>query len=86
VRQRDEEWSLSVVPVQNEADVTKEHLGDGLYADYSSGELWIFPNHALKSTDKICISGDVLVCLFKFIEKSLSVKITVKPKEEKQGE
>jgi hypothetical protein len=56
-----------------------EYLGDGAYADYSTGVLWLHANSHDNPTDKICIDGDVLVSLFKFIEKSMAVKITVKP-------
>jgi hypothetical protein len=59
-----------------------EYIGDGVYANYSTGDLWLYANDAHNPTDKICINADVLVCLLKFIEKSLSIKITVKSKEE----
>jgi hypothetical protein len=59
-----------------------EYLGDGVYADYSTGDLWLHANDHVNPTDKICINSDVLTRLFHFIEKSLSVTISVKDNTE----
>jgi hypothetical protein len=65
-------------------DETKiQYLGDGVYADYSAGELVLKANDHLNPTDTITIEGATLVNLFKFVEKHLNVKINIKPKEEK---
>jgi hypothetical protein len=63
------------------SDEKTEYLGDGVYADYSTGDLWLYANDAENPTDSICINSDVLTSLLKYVEKSLAVKITVKPKE-----
>ena len=56
-----------------------DYLGDSVYGDYSTGELRLYTDNGEGPTNEIIIDGDTLTSLFKFIERSLSVKITVKP-------
>jgi len=56
-----------------------DYLGDGVYADYSSGDLWLYANDPQNPTDKVCINSDVLVSLFHFVEKNLNIKIVTQP-------
>lgn len=57
------------------------YLGDSVYADYSSGQLQIYTNNGEGDNNEIFIDSDVLTNLFKYVETSLAVKITIKPKE-----
>ena len=58
-----------------------EYLGDGVYGDYTSGVMRLYTSNGIEEKNDIFLDGDVIVSFFKFIEKSLDVKITVKPPE-----
>ena len=62
----------------------KTYLGDSVYGDYSTGDLRIFTDNGETQANEIIINGDTLVNLFKYIEKSLSVKITVSNPDNKK--
>lgn len=57
----------------------KVYLGDSVYGDYSTGDLRLFTDNGEGPQNEIVIDGCTLTNLFKFIEKELLVKITVKP-------
>lgn len=57
----------------------KDYLGDSVYGDYSTGELRLYTDNGEGPTNEIVIDGDTLTSLFKFVERALSVKISVKP-------
>lgn len=56
------------------------YLGDSVYADYSSGMLRLYTNNGEEDKAEIFIDSDTLTQLFKFVERSLNVKITVSEK------
>jgi hypothetical protein len=59
----------------------KEYLGDGAYADYSTGDLRLFTTNGLEEENEIFLDGDCLTALFKYVERCLKVKITIKPEQ-----
>jgi hypothetical protein len=63
-----------------------EYLGDSVYGDYSTGDLRLYTDNGEGASNEIILNGDVLTSLFKFVERSLVVKITVKPDAQKTGE
>ena len=63
----------------------KEYLGDSVYGDYSTGELRLYTDNGEGPKNEIIIDSDTLVSMFKFIERVMDVKITVKPQVDNQG-
>ena len=57
----------------------KDYLGDSVYGDYSTGELRLYTDNGEGPSNEIIICGDTLTCLFKFIERALAIKISMKP-------
>jgi hypothetical protein len=60
----------------------RDYLGDCVYGDYSDGELRLYIDNGADGgwpANEIYINSDTLANLFKFVERALSVKITVKP-------
>jgi hypothetical protein len=46
-----------------------EYLGDGVYGDYSNGDLRLYTDNGVEQANEIFINGDVLTCMFKYIER-----------------
>ena len=62
------------------------YLGDGVYGDYSNGDLRLYTDNGVEQTNEIFINGDVLMCIFKYVERCLSLKISIaEQKEEESG-
>jgi hypothetical protein len=61
------------------SDNKTEYLGDSVYADYSTGILRLFTFNGETEQNEIFVDSGTLTNFFKYIEKTLQVKIKIKP-------
>ena len=62
------------------------YLGDGVYGDYSTGDLRLYTDNGVEQANEIFINGDVLSSMLKYVERCLFVKINISAAAQKNKE
>ncbi len=58
-----------IIYVDTGPHVDHEYLGDGLYANHDSHQLWLFANHHETPTDKVALQRDVYEALKRYAKR-----------------